>query len=120
MADLGEGPGAPLIFRPTEARRVEKKFLETGSPLSQGLDDRLPLPPPPLSRGLDPALLHIQRAKGQTQGGYVLTAILRRGKAQMRIRTVTLFPGSSPTRLLGSWGRVREDPGNEVALYPNA
>ena len=47
MADPGEGPGGPttpLLLDQTEARRAEKKILETGPPLSQDLDD----PPPPL------------------------------------------------------------------------
>ena len=40
----------PLFLDQTEARRVEKNFFETAAPLSQGLDDRTPLP---LSEGLD-------------------------------------------------------------------
>ena len=51
VMDLGEGPGGPgtpLFLDQTEAERVEKYFLETGSPsLSQGLDDQ---PPPLISR----------------------------------------------------------------------
>ena len=43
MADSGEGPGAPLFFDQNEARGAEKIYLETGPPLSQGLDDRPPL-----------------------------------------------------------------------------
>ena len=56
----GRGPGAhppPLIFRPKWDPKGRKKFFETGSPLSQGLDDQAP---PPLSEGLDPPL-HIIR-----------------------------------------------------------
>ena len=41
-ADPGEGSGGPLFLDQTEARRVEKNFLETAAPLSQGLDDRTP------------------------------------------------------------------------------
>ena len=52
--DPGEGLRGPLFLDQTEARRVEKKFLETAAPLSQGLDDR---PALPLSKGLDPPLL---------------------------------------------------------------
>ena len=37
------GPGPPLFFDQNEARTVEKLFLESGPPLSQGLDDRAPL-----------------------------------------------------------------------------
>ena len=50
----GRGSRGPLFLDQTEARRVEKKFLETAAPLSQGLDDR---PALPLSKGLDPPLL---------------------------------------------------------------
>ena len=47
VADPGEGPGLPspplLFLDQTEARKVEKIFLETGpSPLSKDLDDRSP------------------------------------------------------------------------------
>ena len=42
VADPGEGRGGPLFLDQTEARRVEKNFLETAAPLSQGLDDRTP------------------------------------------------------------------------------
>ena len=58
MADYRGGAWearAPLLFLDqTEAapERAEKIFLETGPPLSQGLDDRVP-PPPPKSEGLD-------------------------------------------------------------------
>ena len=49
VADPGEGPGepapTPLFLDQNEARRAEKKFLETAPPLSQGLDDRPPSPP---------------------------------------------------------------------------
>ena len=43
MADPGEGPGGALFLDQTEARRAEKKILDTGPPL-------------PSSQGLDPAL----------------------------------------------------------------
>ena len=33
VADAGEGPGVPLIFRPTEARTAEKKFWGDPVPL---------------------------------------------------------------------------------------
>ena len=62
--DPGEGPGgggvpAPLIFRPNLGPKVRKNLFETTRPLSQGLDNRpAPLPPPPLSEGLDPPLLN--------------------------------------------------------------
>ena len=60
MADPGERPApAPLLFSDqTEAQRAEKFFCEIApSPLSLGLDNRPPLPPPPhLSEGLDPPL----------------------------------------------------------------
>ena len=39
---------APLLF--LDQTEAEKTFLETGPPLSQGLDERVP---PPLSEGLD-------------------------------------------------------------------
>ena len=48
-ADLGEGPGehAPPYFSTKMRPEGPKKmFLETAAPLSQGLDDRPPLPPP--------------------------------------------------------------------------
>ena len=49
MADLGEGPGGPAP--PLFLDQTEKIFFgDRASPLSQGLDDRLPpFPPPPLS-----------------------------------------------------------------------
>ena len=47
------GPSHPLIFDQTEAQRAEKKFLETGPPFFQGLDD---CPPPLLFEGLNPLL----------------------------------------------------------------
>ena len=34
----------PLTFRQTKAQRVEQKFLDTGPPLSQALDDRAATP----------------------------------------------------------------------------
>ena len=68
-ADLGEGPGPPLIFRPNWGPKGPKKrLLETGHPpLSQGLDDR---PPPPLTEGLDPPL------------GYLIGHLGDRGKSK--------------------------------------
>ena len=47
----GRGPGGPslLFLDKTKARRAEKNILETGSPLSQGPDDR-PLPSSLVSR----------------------------------------------------------------------
>ena len=57
VADLGDGPGRapPLFSKQTEARRAEKKFLGD-----------CPLPPPPLSLGMDPAL--ISSTEIQSQG----------------------------------------------------
>ena len=58
VADPGKGPGGstPLIFGPNCGLMGKKNFLKTGPPpLSQGLDDRLPLP---LSDGLDPPLCY--------------------------------------------------------------
>ena len=56
VADTGEGHGGPPLFLDQNGGLKGRKiFLETGPPLSQGLDDR---PPPPLSEGLD-ALLHL-------------------------------------------------------------
>ena len=47
VADPGEGPAPPLLFLDqSEARKVEKSFLETRPPppyLREGLDDRSPL-----------------------------------------------------------------------------
>ena len=60
VVDPGEGLGGggpPLIFYQNEARSPEKIFLETGPPLSQGLDYRPHPPLFPLSEGLDPPLL---------------------------------------------------------------
>ena len=48
-------------------------------------------------------------AKGQTQGENVLTAML--GRRMLKCAFVLVSR---------SGGRVKEDPGNEVALYPNA
>ena len=61
LADPGErsgGPGPPFFLDQTEARRAEKKIFKTAFPLSQGLDDCHPPPPPlpSLSEGLDPPL----------------------------------------------------------------
>ena len=56
VTDPGEGPGRPgpaLFLDQTEARRDENIFLGDRPPLSKGFfGDR----PPPLSKGLDPAL----------------------------------------------------------------
>ena len=56
----GRGPGgpAPIFLNQTDARRAEKNFFgDRATPLSKGVDDRRPSPPPnPLSRGLDPAV----------------------------------------------------------------
>ena len=51
----GPGPGPSLFLDQTEARRAKKKFWETAPPPppSKGLNDW----GPPLSQGLDPALL---------------------------------------------------------------
>ena len=59
VADPGKGPGAPpppLFLDQTEARSAEKIFWGDRAPLplSKGLDRP---PPPPVSQGLDPALL---------------------------------------------------------------
>ena len=53
---VGRGPRPPVFLDQTEARRAEKKFLETTPPLSQGLGDPPPPSPLPLSEGLDPPL----------------------------------------------------------------
>ena len=46
-----------LCLDETETRRAEKNFLgDRASPLSQGLDDRPPTPPPTLYECLDPPL----------------------------------------------------------------
>ena len=61
----GAGPGParlPLFLDQTEARKAEKKFLETPLPLSQGLDDRLTL-----SEGLHPPLKVICSKKNNSQ-----------------------------------------------------
>ena len=63
MADPGQGPALPaappssplLFLDQTEPRKAVKKFLRPPSPLSQGLNDRLP-PRPSLSERLDPPL----------------------------------------------------------------
>ena len=54
----GARAGSPLWLDQTEARRAQKKFLkDRPPPLSQGLDDRRPPPPPfPLSGVLDSPL----------------------------------------------------------------
>ena len=50
----GAQPGAPLIFRPNWGPKGKKKFFrDCPPPPSKGLDDW----EPPLSQGLDPALL---------------------------------------------------------------
>ena len=51
----GGARASPLFLEQTEARKAEQNFFKTApSPLSQGLNDRAPLPP--LSEGLDPPL----------------------------------------------------------------
>ena len=47
----GSGGPAPLIFRPNEARRAGKRFLETAPPYLRVW--MTAPPPPPLSEGLD-------------------------------------------------------------------
>ena len=51
LCPLSKKKTLPLFLDQTEARRAQKKSLETAPPLSQGLDDC-----PPLSDGLDPPL----------------------------------------------------------------
>ena len=52
MAESGKGPGGPappLFLNHTDARRAEKKFFgDRATPLSKGLVDRHPSPPPSL------------------------------------------------------------------------
>ena len=50
----GRGPGPPLFSDQTEARRADKIFFGDRPPSSKGLDDC-----PPLTQGLDPALLRV-------------------------------------------------------------
>ena len=45
----------PLFFDQNKAQSAEKSLYGGRPPLSQGLDERGP-PPPPLSEGLDPPL----------------------------------------------------------------
>ena len=52
VADLGEGPGPPLLLDQTEALRAETNFFGDRSPLISGSG----WPVPPLSEGLDPPL----------------------------------------------------------------
>ena len=48
---------APLIFGPNRGPKDRKNLRGRPPPLSKGLDDRPPPPPPsPLSQGLGPAL----------------------------------------------------------------
>ena len=60
VADLGKGPGgarSPLIFIPIWGAKGRKKFFwRPPRLLYQSLDDRAPLPPPPLFEGLDQPL----------------------------------------------------------------
>ena len=59
MADPRGEPGGqapPLFLDQTKAQGAEKLFWENRAPsFSHDLDDR-PIPPPPLSGGLDPPL----------------------------------------------------------------
>ena len=56
MADPRGARASPLFLDQTEAQRAEKNFLGDCPPsLFKGLDDQAP--PPPLSQGLDQALL---------------------------------------------------------------
>ena len=50
MADPGKGSGgpAPLFLNQTDARRADKFFGDRATPLSKGLVDRRPSPPPSL------------------------------------------------------------------------
>ena len=48
-------PPPPYLKTKLRPEGLRKIFFETGSPLSQGLDDRPP-PPPLLSEGLDPPM----------------------------------------------------------------
>ena len=58
VADTGEGHGGPPLFLDQNGGLKGRKFfLVSGPPLSLGLFDRPP-PPPPLSEGLD-APLHL-------------------------------------------------------------
>ena len=63
----GARPPPPTHYFSTKMRPEgpKKIFLETGSsPLSQGLDDRPPPLPPPLSEGLDPPLKTTSKVTG--------------------------------------------------------
>ena len=51
----GRGGRPPLFLNQTKARRAQKMFLETAPP--PFLRVWMPGPPPPLSQGLDPALI---------------------------------------------------------------
>ena len=59
LCPLSKKKTLPLFLDQTEARRAQKKSLETAPPLSQGLDDC-----PPLSDGLDPPLSWPNRGGG--------------------------------------------------------
>ena len=64
VADLGEGP--PLFLDQTEARRADKKFLETfPTPPYLRVWMTRPPTPTPLFQGLDPALTRIFLAERQ-------------------------------------------------------
>ena len=68
VADLGEGPGGvPPFLDQTEARRADKKFLETSPPPPPYLRVWMTRPPTPtpLSQGVDPALTRIFLAERQ-------------------------------------------------------
>ena len=64
------GPGSPLFLDQTEAQKAEKHFWDQ-DPLHQGLDDRPPPTPPPLSEGLDPPLDCDTQVKWKTRLGKI-------------------------------------------------
>ena len=59
FSDRFKGPGHPLFLAQTETRRAEKNFFEDRLPPPHYLTVWMTWtpPPPPLSQGLDPALL---------------------------------------------------------------
>ena len=61
------GAGHPLVLDQTETRKAEKLFLETGSPLPH-LRVWRTWTPPPLSQGLDLALLCTYQCKPRGGG----------------------------------------------------
>ena len=54
VADQGEGSGGPPLtyFRPNWGPKGQKNLFYKSPPLSQGLDDRFPTPPPHLIQRL--------------------------------------------------------------------